>query len=321
MKTVVLTFIALIFSAFSYASTPVVCSGGVDCKPNNWTDQHILDQQQLNTIQNTNVASMANQLQLQSPLIQAPVSTMGSEYDTCPNDYFYTGAGASRAALSGVEGNAFGNGSWAVGLQAGWVHILGNSDCKKSQTWRYKRLRTDAMIGLRVGCLNLIGRVEQNGIEDARPVMVDDKELWKTCGKIADAYYLSKELQTTEFQNIPKPQPQVVYKEPEFEEVIVGYNQYRLHFGDFHGCDACGGVTYKDARNTLLEKGVKPEHIYIKDFKKDGRVLYSVNILRNDFLTVTNTDIAQQEYYVSGIHGLRVKPLRSSAIRKQRQVK
>lgn len=77
--------------------------------------------------------------------------------------------------------------------------------------------------------------------------------------------------------------------------------KYRIDTG-------CGSACGSDA-------GDLEDLVIIGDFSKT--VMAETNISQLAKISQTSNET----YYVAGIHGLRVKPLRSSAIRKQRQVK
>lgn len=312
MKRIAILILGLVILAGSctlQAETDCL-SGG--CVPPTWTDSDIIRQDQMNSIANTNVAQSVNQFQLQSPVLEIPTTTIGKDFSTCANPFWYTGVGGSKARLSGVNNNVFGNGSWAVGANAGYVHPVGTEDCLKDQFNRRKKFEIETMFGTNMGCLTLVYQLEER-VLDARPVLYSNPDIKKQCQVFIDSFYSQRKYAPKKETIERIIQEKIEYKEPEFEKVLVGYNQYRLHVGDFGGCQTCGGISYHQVRKDLMSKGVKREHIYIKDFKTEKGVIYSVNIVRDDFMTETNALIASQEYYVMGISGLQVKPLLSSA--------
>lgn len=297
------------------------------CSNTPYSDVDSLNQQQTQAIQNSNTAVMQQQMYLSAPIGNIPVSSMGKDGEACAGDFAYISAGASRAKLSGVPDNAFGNGSWAAGVQVGKVFAQDNNACLSRQKIRLEAAKFTTSIEQHVHCLNYRKTALEQGLNPvaALKLLPPENELRTVCTPIiASMNNDNAKLKQTE-QELARLKYEL--NKPKFievdQEVIVGWHSYRLHLKNFY-LNPCEGnsckvkecfvgslsctTDFKEFLDKLQQAGFnytgENRSIIVKNFtNKDGKEMISVNYKPEGIFTQKKAEQARVMFLAYGISG------------------
>lgn len=237
----------LLISAFNVSANQECNAGG--CFP--LAESDIMDQSQRQAITNSNTAVLTNPLSISSPLMNMPVTTMGKDIDACSTDYTYVGVGASHAKMVGVDSTTFGNGSVALGAQAGKVWANDNDHCLARQRLRLANDQFTSVVSRQLACLNYDATITEQGGDTLVVLKAmqnlatgENKEVERDfieyCGALVtqlNANKQAKKQAQTQLANVMAP------KAPSFSKISerrqVGWHDFRIHLGNFLVCSAC----------------------------------------------------------------------------------
>lgn len=302
MKKLILTSL-LLASSITYANT---CSDGT-CPNYPVNDNEVWAQDQSNSITNANTAVMQQQMYLSSPIGSIPVNSVGKDGASCSQSFNYVSAGASKARLSGVNNNAFGNGSWAAGVQVGRVFTDSDDNCKGYQEVMKKSAEFSLDVETNMHCLRSFNTYKDAGLNPLQTLLNSPRgnlvrktcqpmfELWQS--DLHQKMVVEANLKSTQ-KALSQPQYRVVK-----EKVKVGYNEYRIRFLDYvagckTGCNDSLGVNslqeYLNNIKKFLPEGAK---LYTVPYKNQTRISVFV---RNNYYKESEAYETQQHFIQQG---------------------
>lgn len=312
-----LVSLLLLLSASVYAVPDCTVDS---CFPQSETDIINQNQDQLQSISNSNNVGLSHPMVNQAPLIQAPVSIMGVDGESCAGDFALVMGGKSRARMRGVDSQSFGSGSEAWGLNAGYVWVQDNEACLARQELRLEnaKLTTSvaAFASTQLACMNYNATLEQQGIntlefmklrmQDGSITEAERKSI-EFCAPIVHAITTPKAAR----QEADRQIKAAMSTEPKFEKRIErepnGFHDYHLHLGNFLICQACDeevAQQYRDIQCTKCDPAMQ-DHIrklrILRALQKAGYVIDGRN---SDIFEKPFKKESTGEWYVS----LNLKP-------------
>lgn len=303
MYKYILILTVLLISLNVSASDPDCTSGG--CFPASETDVVNQSQDQLQSISNSNNVGLSHPIVNNAPMISAPMVSMSNEADSCASDYWFVMGGGSRAEMRGVDRKTFGNGSQAVGLNAGYVGVVDNKACFERQKLRLRNFKlTDTMSAFastQLACMNYNATLTDMGIDAVKFMNLRETELKNTSDAAGiierDSIKICKPIITAVNKSAyarkeaNRQMNALMNPEPKYDTIIDkeadGWHEYRLHVGNFLMANGAGNVIEEDALGKTCEK-CDPQ---TKDYWKMKRVLaglkkagYSVDGINSDVI-------------------------------------
>lgn len=302
MKKLILTSL-LLTSGITYASD---CSDGT-CPNYPMNENEVWAQDQSNSITNANTAVMQQQMYLSSPIGNIPVNSVGKDGASCSQSFNYISAGASKAKLSGVKNNAFGDGSWAAGVQVGRVFTDNDDNCKGYQEVMKNSAEFSFAVETNMHCLRSFNTYKDAGLNPLQTLLTSPEgnlvrttcqsmfELWQS--DLHEKKVVEANLKNAQ-QALSQPQYRVVK-----EKVKVGYHEYRIRFLDYvagckTGCnDALGVNSLQEYLNKIKNNLPKGANVYTVPYKNQTRISVFV---RKGYYTETEAAKDQQWFDVGG---------------------
>lgn len=309
-KSLILLLAGISFNSFAN------CTDGT-CPNYPLGENEVWTQDQSNSITNANTAVMQQQMYLSSPIGNIPVNSVGKDGASCSQSFNYISAGASKAKLSGVKGNNFGDGSWAAGIQVGRVFTDSDDNCKDYQAVMKQSAEFSYTVEKNMHCLRVYNTYKDSKLNPLQTLLRMDEnslvrqqcqsmfELWQ-----ADTQYKqTMESNLTAMQNnLSKPQYKTVN-----EKVKVGYHEYRVRFLDWvngctTGCNSATGFNSLQEYLTSIKKNLPSgAKVYTVPYNNQKRISIFV---RGGYLSETEAYKAQQWFYagnyttwVQGVNG------------------
>jgi len=303
MKKLILTT-ALLFATNTLANN--TCSDGT-CPNYPSSENEVWSQDQSQAISNANTAVMQQQMYLSSPIGNIPVNSVGKDGASCAQSFSYVSAGASKARLSGVQNNAFGNGSWAAGVQVGRVFADKDNNCAGFQSVMKESAEFSFAVESNMHCLRTYRTHVESNQSPLKTLLrlPKDNLIRTTCQPMFELWASNDHERKVVEENLAKAQ--AAMSQPQYqivrEKVKVGYHEYRVRFLDWvNGCDkncnsATGFASLKEYLNEIKKNLPKTAKVFTVPYNNQKRISIFV---RDSYFTETEAYIGQQRFFVAG---------------------